>query len=55
MKDLYQNTSNYEELEESTDYYDGNNFNESKINFLDICSLVIFIISVGFLIETTIL
>jgi hypothetical protein len=54
MKNVYQNSSNYNELEDSSDYNDSNDFNESKINFLDICSLVIFFISIGFLIESTI-
>ena len=43
MKDESQNFS------ESNDFED---FNDSKINFFDICSIIILIISTGFLLES---
>lgn len=48
MKNIYQSSSNYSEFENSSDS------NESKIKFLDIVSILIFLISVGFLFESII-
>ncbi|WP_170230902.1 hypothetical protein [Polaribacter glomeratus] len=54
MKDTYQNSPDYNELEDPSDYNDGNDYNNSKINFLDICSIIILLISIVFLIESII-
>jgi hypothetical protein len=54
MKNAYQNPSNYTELEDSNDYNDLSQLSDSKINFLDICSIIILFISAGFLFESII-
>ncbi|SDS07192.1 hypothetical protein SAMN05216503_1888 [Polaribacter sp. KT25b] len=54
MKNVYQTPSSYTELEDTNDYNDLSQLTDSKINFLDICSIVILFISAGFLFESII-
>lgn len=54
MKNVYQNPSNYTELENSNNYNELSKLSDSKINFLDICSILILFISAGFLLESII-
>ncbi|SDS07220.1 hypothetical protein SAMN05216503_1889 [Polaribacter sp. KT25b] len=54
MNNTYQNPNGYSEFEDSSDYNDLSKLSDSKINFLDICSIVILFISAGFLLESII-